>query len=222
MPATVRETVANSSAGLSGNMSVTTSSATTAGDLLVAFRMAEYSSAGELPAPTGTAGTWTARFVTPTGGYAATSCYTRPVTAAGAQTITVAGNSDTPGTVLTVAVVTGVTAVGNTDSTNQTTASTSHTAPTVTAVNAGELLLTVHSGRGGFTYSSIPASMTSQSNMAGGSAVRQLVCSQALTAAGATGTRTATASSGSSSYATGSILLRGSASSPGAWLAFFP
>ena len=224
LPATVREVVSNSSSGLSGNLSVTTSSTTAVGDTLVVFEMREYGSPGDMPNPTGTAGTWTSRIATPIDNVAL-SCWTRPVTVAGAQTVTVTGNADTPGCVLVAVVVKDCTAVGNAAGANNITAGTTHTAPTVTAVDSNELLLCAWAASEEENYTP-PGTMTSivtpTTGVDGGTFVTMLVASQALTAPGATGTRVATGDA-SAAQATGSILLRGSTAvaSSNAWLAFF-
>lgn len=96
MPATVREVVSGSAyAGTTSSKTVTTGSATAVGDLLVAVVGADYVNNGAaLPTPTGTAGTWSPRTVITNdsnlAGRAALGIFTRPVTVAGAQTVTAA------------------------------------------------------------------------------------------------------------------------------------
>ena len=194
----VREYLATGTVATS--VSVTTGTGTQAGDVLVAFVSIDNGTSTDLVAPTGTAGTWTQATSL---GYGSANigvaCWSRPVTVGGAQTVTASGPASS-GLGLRCYVLIGAatsTPVDVAASGFSTSAVTPHVVPTVTATGDDDLLLGIvvadcRSG-GNITYTP-PTGMVADAaqNVSTFSTVAS--ARQALTAAGATGTRTFTAS----------------------------
>lgn len=202
----VVETLANSGYnGTTSTTSVTTRSDTPAGAFLVAFVGGDYiTTNGSLPTPGGTAGTWNPETVrTNDSGGAnrpAAAAFSRTVTAAGAQTVSAtlsgAGDSAVHLVVFVLVGQDGSAPVSGASSVYLSTDSAGAAAPSVTGKAGGILLCAWQSSYGASSTQANqghtpPASMTGAviTPVADGSVLD--AAREALTADGATGTRTA-------------------------------
>lgn len=192
------------------NVTLTTAATTAVDDLLVVFHGNNFYTAAGLTTPTGTAGTWTLRATGDNGTNSAhMKIWTRLVTVAGAQTVTVAQAIDEEHTV-SLFVVSGVDTAGFIDgvAASSGAASVSHVAPTVTTGTPNPLLLvaTQSTALGAYT---IPGTFgmfkQTQIDVIG-------ICSassgaEVVASANPTGTRTFT-NAVSGAFATGTIALK--------------
>lgn len=195
----IREAVVNSTA--TTTCTTTTGAGTAVDDLLVAFHSMPLSGATS-DTLTGTAGTWTARAsYSNASDWAQIFCSTRPVTVAGAQTVTGTrtSSSQANGNFVGVLVVSGADLTTPLDGTptNVSVAATTAVLPAVTTTATNSLLIgavcaTSASTSPTYTFTP-PSGMTEQYDrnaQAGGFTAATL----ALTSAGSTGTKTFTAS----------------------------
>lgn len=213
--AAIREFLSGVDAGTTGGAPVTrnTGAGTAIGDLLVVAHGIDFYDA-TMPAPTGTAGTWTERFFADGGAdQAQLKIWTRPVTVAGAQTVTVANQNDAAN-FLALWVVSGTDlTVVDADGQAPSIASTSLVMPSQDLDTAPGLqlaaVLTEAAGAVNHTYTTsgltkdVELDAATFSTMSAGHA--------ALSSSGATGTRTVT-SSASRKYGFAGIVVRAGAS----------
>lgn len=203
MAVTVRETASGNASGASAT--ATTTSNVAVGDLLVCFFGCDFYTAAEMNAPTGTSGTWT---LEATGDLGSNNphikIYTRKVTAAGAQTVTVNQVQDSEVYNLVYVLRNGQTDAAGAGGSGAST--TSPVAPAVTTVNTTTLLLCGYQTGNGQTNLTAPSGMGNVievedvfSTMAS--------CRQDLTTAGSTGTKTGTFST-ARPYASASLAVR--------------
>lgn len=226
---TVRELVtASNYTSTTSSATAVTGAGTLAADWLIAFHGVDYSAAsGDIPTPTGSAGTWTSRTTpTQTGGNttgAHLTIWTRPVGGAGgAQTVTVGINGSDSGVHLSVYVLSNLAASPFVDaaSTLAPASATSAVAPSING-NAGDLLLcgwqSNYPRTDAFT---IPGSMSVATSTPVADASIMTTGREVLASGGATGTRTATQPT-AANYASASITIAGAASgaaSVAAWV----
>ncbi len=203
---TVREVVSASASGTSAT--VNTGAGTAIGDILVCFYGSNYYTLAGMGSPSGTAGTWNLETTGDQGALEAhVKCFTRTVTASGAQTVTVPANIDAEVFQITYVIASANAVDGAAGS--QGASSTSHIAPSVSPTGADDLLLcTCQSGPSSVASYTPPGSMTNgiSENAAGGGGIGS--ARQILASSGATGSRTFTCSV-SQSFATASIALSG-------------
>lgn len=133
------------SGGASGaSVTLTTDAKTAVDDILVLFQGNNFYTAGVMATPTGTAGTWTNRATGDNGSNSAhMKIWTRPVTVAGAQTVTCSPAVDEEHTchlfVISGADITGI--IDGTGAGSNGASSTTHTCPSVTTATPNALLL---------------------------------------------------------------------------------
>jgi hypothetical protein len=189
----------------------TTGAGTAVDDVLVCFHGSDWYQATSMGAPTGTAGTWTQR-----GGNNADlgtnnshmKIWTRPVTVGGAQTVTCSQISDED-IWSTLYVLTGADTASPSDDAAtfaQLSGSTSQTAPSVSPTSTDALLIccVLSEVFRVLTYTP-PSGMTERSEDSNSSTMT--TATVGLTASGATGTKTFTASSGFG-WVSGSIAIK--------------
>lgn len=201
---------------VSTSFNLVTASGTEAGDLLVLCQGHDYGTLAEVPTPTGTSGAWTRVIAEDNGtNKSKLTVWTRPVTVAGAQTVTVSqGNADAEFWA-SLSVWPAGTVVEDYGSSSTVSTSTSAVAPSVDSLGANHTLLCAWlsewtSGSvGGYT---VPGTMTLRTqehidspNNDSGAALT--TGTQTIAVAGATGTRTATISP-AQGYLAASVLLR--------------
>lgn len=213
----VRELVAGSNyTSTTSSVTITTGSGTAVGDWLVVFHGIDYAfSAGDLPTPTGTTGTWTAR-TTPTQGGGNTTgahlvVWTRAVTVGGAQSVTLGINGSDSGVHGHVYVLTNLAASPFVAAASvlAPASATACDAPSVTS-SAGDLLLCGwQTNYPQSTAVTIPGSMSNGTNSPTADAA-VLTTAREVAAGGATGTRTATQPS-AANYSAASITIAGAA-----------
>lgn len=178
---------------------VTTGAGTQIGDVLLTFHGSDYYTAADMTTPTGTAGTWTQRALGDLGSLNShVKAWTRKVTASGAQTVTVSPNDEECWN--TTYVIAGADADDPVDAAagfNSSATSTSHTAPSISPATSDALLVCCWLTElfRLVNYSTISSPLTKQneddnlSTLATGSG--------ALSASGATGTKTLTSDTNS-------------------------
>lgn len=200
---TIREAV--EATGTTATVTATTAAGTQVDDWLIAFHQTNGRAVGQLTTPTGTAGTWTAIIAAPIEATGATGVkmhvWRRKVTTGGAQTITTGTGTAGQTNSLIVLVIDGADLTNPIDGTPDTAnavGGTSELVGPITTVGSDSLLV---GGWGAHSSSSVgtttnaytaPSGMTesAENNLNANNA--QMVASQALVAAGATGTKTAT------------------------------
>jgi hypothetical protein len=198
------------SGGASGaNVTLTTAQGTEVGMVLVCFFGNNFGTAANMPALTGTAGTWTLEATGDNGTDSAhLKVFTRPVTVAGPQTVTVAPNVGEE-------VWQHLYVIGGADLTDPSddaaggngASSVSQVAPSVTPTTAAPLLLcAAQSAVGTATYTA-PPGMVERTDLNTPGFGAGTTAAQVLGGAGATGTRMFTASV-AQPYATVSIAVR--------------
>jgi hypothetical protein len=193
---TVREYLDNSTDGPSFNL--ITGSSTAVDDVLVVFHAADAGAASAMTTPTGTAGTWTQVELADLGtGNTHLKLWTRPVTAGGAQTVTIPSNTGDNGAMLYV--IAGADPASPIDGSANTTgtASTSHIAASVSPASTAALLLATVASEvlTSSSYSAVSGGMTNLTEedvSALGVFFTLGTARQNLSASGATGTRTFT------------------------------
>lgn len=197
MPApTIRQVL--TSAGATGTVQVTTASTTQVGDLLIALHQTAFRPTTDLVAPTGTAGTWTSIAQSAQGGELVTvRAWRRRVTVAGAQTVSFApGGTDTNSMIVFVLVGADV---DNPMEGTPVTGSGTSGAQTLNGltITADALLIGSWGGYGGgitYTGVSAPATVTNGFGTTKLSTNNSQMASAQAAAPGATGTRTPTKS----------------------------
>jgi len=220
---TVREVLTSAAySGTTSSTSITTGAGTQVGDLLVAFGGVPFNDVGitttTVPnAPTGTSGTWTNRgAVNRQDARPHLQIWTRPVTTAGAQTVTwgVAPTGSDSSAHLTVYVLSGAgLSVGAAAITIGMPANTSWPAPSV-ACAVNDLLLCDWqpffggNAEGTSTPPTIPASMSNPITTPVTDTSVQRSAREVITTGTTTGTRTATAPAANLAYIAGSITIR--------------
>jgi hypothetical protein len=214
----VREAVKNST---SAATTVTTGAGTQVGDLLVALQQTAFRASSDLVTPTGTAGTWTAIVAadSATNTTVKVKAWQRFVTTPGGQTITFAPAGATNTNSVIALVLTGANPTDPIDGTPAAAtgaSGTAHAVGPITTLTPDALLIGgwgVYGTNAG-PYASVPAGMTqqAQNNLSANNA--QLVASQVLTAAGSTGTRTATTTGAASGWGAVLFAVAGIASAP--------
>lgn len=201
-----------------GTLTMTAPSATAIGDLFVVCHFYDYHTAADMLTPTAPSGSWTQRGTTADSGsnMMHQKWWTRAVTAAGSQSVTVA-STPTDATHMPVLLVfdgTGVTfsfqeANGATGS-----SSTSHVAPSVANGQTDDMLICCAGespfGSGTYTW---PGSMTERSDVSAGTFSSASLATEILTSNGATGTRTATCTA-NEVWCAGSLIVRATSSGP--------
>lgn len=223
----VREVVTGSAySGTTSTVTINTGSGTAVGDWLVVFHAIDYAAAsGDLPTPTGTAGTWTARTTATQTGANTTGAHvvvwTRAVTVGGAQSVTLGINGSDTGVHGHVYVLTNLAAspfVAAASSIGPASA-TAAVAPAVTA-NTGDLLLCAWQAnyQGQQTAWTIPGSMSNATSSPVADQAIQTSAREVLAATGSTGTRTATQGT-AANYSSATVAIAGAAStSVAAWV----
>lgn len=199
-------------------VTINTGAGTAVGDWLVVFHGIDYAfSTGDLPTPTGTAGTWTAR-TTPTQGGGNTTgahlvVWTRAVTVGGAQSVTLGINGSDSGVHGHVYVLTNLAASPFVAAASvlAPVSATAGAAPAVTA-NTGDLLLCAWQAnyQGQQTTWAIPGSMSNATDSPAADQAIQTSAREVLAATGSTGTRTATQGT-AANYSAASIAIAGAA-----------
>ncbi|MGH3095113.1 MAG: hypothetical protein ACRDMV_03835 [Streptosporangiales bacterium] len=198
----IRGVAADAWSAHTSGRSVTLPASTQAGDVVLAFPSCDYGGSGDASL----AGSGWQLIVASSGGANAfESAYRLDVTSGGSQDVTLSSDSSSE-TALSCLVLDGST-VDSVDASAATEGSDNgktQTALSVTATGSDDLLICGYvygDGRSGSGYTP-PSGMTQDTQPTDGQYVTQLVCHEALTASGATGTRTATAG-GSSQYSAG-------------------
>lgn len=218
---TIREVVSAVATG-GASATVNTGAGTAVDDTLVCFAGNDWSTASGYGPPTGTAGTWTLKATGDNGSNTAhLKVYTRPVTVAGTQTVTVAPSVDGEEAFNTTFVLVGADLTDPSDGAaggNGTTGTSSQVAPAVSPSTADALLLcgvqadSTASSAAAYTP---PAGMTEQSDLADGTFSAGSTASLVLTASGSTGTKTFTLAPNATPYASASIAVKGAAAAAG-------
>lgn len=196
-------------AASASSVTLTTSGNVAAGDTLVVLHGNDFYTAAQMLTPTGTAGTWTQQAVGDNGASSAhQKVWTRPVTVGGAQTVTCAPAIDEEHTVHLYVIIgadpttpVDVAAGGNGAT------SGSHICPSVTPTSTRPLLLFGVQATASLTY------VAPQFVQAWNTARPPVVDATAFTASqvatgGATGTRTMTAVSGATPYASVTVAIQ--------------
>jgi hypothetical protein len=200
---------------LNGTVTLTTPAGTAVDDLLVAVHQTAFRASSDLVSPSGTAGTWTqitTAIATGTGTVMLRAWY-RPVTAGGAQTVTMAPPGSSNTNALGIYTLRGadlVTVVDGTPANNIGTTGTSHPVGPITTTMSDSLLIGGWGVYGGTpSYTAAPSGMSMAAGFGGSSsfsANNNVMCaSQALTVSGTTATETPSVS-GSSISSWGCIL----------------
>lgn len=193
----IREVLSANAVGLA-TFDLVTGAGTQVDDLLVAIHTNNFYTAAALPAPTGTAGTWTLRETADIGtNDSHIKVWTRPVTVAGAQTVTFTRVSDEEhgATLFVLTGVDGTTPVNV--SANSTGANGfNHDAPTITTTQPDTLLICAAAVRtGGHGTYKTPTVMVEQSDFYLTDTLSNplgatVTATEGRPVAGATGTRT--------------------------------
>lgn len=211
---TVREALAGG-ANAGSSVTLVTGAGTAVDDLLVAWQGNDFYTAAGLTTPTGTSGTWTLRA---TGDHGADNphlkIWTRLVTVAGAQTVTIGpvSNEEVIGHVL---VLSGVDTAAFTDGAAGSDGdAAAWLAPSVSPASSDALLCCgvqggELSGAGPITH---PSGMTERTDTNAASVCCGSTATLALTSSGATGTKSFTPPS-SAAYASASIAIKGASDS---------
>lgn len=209
---TVREVVQNSASG--AGVTVTTGAGTQVGDYLVCIHGCDYGTLAGMTTPTGTSGIWTTQASADLGANTIhTKLWTRSVTVAGAQTVTVPdqgfGEENFQFTYVVAGVSTPDGAAGITDG-----AGVSATAPSVSPTGTDDLLLCAWFSASNVVTYTAPAGMTNllEEETAGFSTLG--TARQVLSASGATGTRVATSAPACAGFTGVSLALKGAGTSP--------
>lgn len=223
MATPVVKEVVSTNGGSSQTTSLSTSANVAVGDLLVYVQGHDWGHASDtgtqtMLAPGGTAGTWTRRALgNPNDvNQVHNAFWTRSVTTAGVQTATDSGVAPGADVTAHLIVIDGTTLAANpfdggAGSPNGGAAAvTAHVAPTVSPTGADDLLLCAFSSQQNVIYSA-PGGMTAVGAQATSRTwITTAVYRQTLAAAGATGTRTATASA-ACGYSGATLALKGAA-----------
>lgn len=213
---------------LNGTVTLNTPAGTAVNDLLVAVHQTAFRASSDLVSPSGTAGTWTqiTTAIATGSGTVMLRAWWRPVTAGGAQTVTMAPPGSSNTNALGIYTLRGADIVNPVDGTpanNIGTSGTSHPVGPISTVQADSLLIGGWGVYGGTpSYTSAPSGMSMAAGFGGSSsfsANNNCMCaSQALTASGTTGTKTPSVTGSSiSSWATVLFAIQSQAGAP-TWL----
>jgi hypothetical protein len=196
---------------VAGSMTMTTAAGTAAGDLLVLFHFYDYNDVTDMLTPTG-GGTWTLQ-ATGDGGFNIMhlKIWTRPVTSGGAQTVTVNSTTTDASHMPQLFVLNGSQLALSVDGAagSNGAAGTAHVAPAVSPTGSKDLLLcgTGTSPNAAADYTA-PAGMVKEAEVDADIYSTAATYSLGLTAAGSTGTKTATSTT-SQEWCSGSIVIQG-------------
>lgn len=192
----------------SAGITLTTDTAPQVGDTACLVQWNDYYAASNLQTPTGGL-TWTLQ-VTADGGTNArhVKVWTAPITSAGAQTVTVNSSTTDEERYAALFILVGAVSYDAAGTfTDAAATSTSHVAPSVTTTSTDGILICTWFAFSAINYT-MPGSMTGYTEYDVGGSCTYRGASEALSAAGGTGTRTAT-SSVSAVYSAHSFALKG-------------
>lgn len=213
---TVREVVQNSVGG--GVVTVTTGAGTQVGDVLCCIHGCDYGTLAGMTTPTGTAGTWTEQANADLGANTIhMKAWTRTVTAGGAQTVTVPDQGFGEENFQFTYVLAGVTSIDGAAGTTSA-SGTNADAPSVSPTGADDLLICAWFTANNVVNFTFPGTMTNGLEEETAGFVTLATAREVLTAAGATGTRTAVSSPACSGFTGVSLAFKGSAAAAGASL----
>jgi hypothetical protein len=210
---TVREVVQNSVGG--GVVTVITGAGTQVGDVLCTIHGCDYGTLAGMTTPTGTAGTWTEQANADLGTNTIhMKAWTRTVTTGGAQTVTVPDQGFGEENFQFTYVLAGVSVI---DGVNGATSASgiNADAPSVSPTGADDLLICAWFTANNVVNFTAPGSMTNLLEEETAGFVTLGTAREVLTAAGATGTRTAVSSPACSGFTGVSLAFKGAAAAAG-------